>query len=362
MSPEKLKPLKYKIGNSQLVLLGKLSNAMGVSGCEDEVRQIVIDAIKSHVDEYRIDSMGNILAVKHAAEPDALRVMFAAHMDEVGFMLVEDEGDGLFVFAPVGGVDERQLIAKPVLVGKDRIPGVIGSKPIHLMSVDERNHPIALKSMRIDVSPANSSKLKVGDYATFATQFQRSGKSLFGKALDDRLGVASLIELLKTSHKNLELLFAFTVQEEIGLRGARVAAFDFRPDMAFVIDSTPAFDFPAWEPESENTQYNCRLGEGPAIYVADAGTISDPRLIRFLVQLAEEHHIPYQFRQPGGGGTDAGAIHVNRTGIPTVSISIPGRYAHTPILHAKIKDWENTLALLNLILSNVERSIIAVDR
>lgn len=351
-----------KINKAQLALLERLSNAVGVSGCEDEIRDIVIESIKPYVDEYRVDAMGNVLAVKHASGENAQRVMFAAHMDEVGFMLVEDDENGLFAFEPVGGIDERQLVAKPVVAGKDHIPGVIGAKPIHLASIEEMRNPVPMENLRIDVSPANSGKLKIGDFATFATRFQQSGSSLFGKALDDRLGVASLIELTKKKASHLEILFAFTVQEEIGLRGARVAAYDFNPDLAFVIDSTPAFDFPAWEPAVENSRYNCRLGFGPAIYIADAGTLSDPRLIHFLTRIAEENHISYQFRQPGGGGTDAGAIHLTRTGVPVVSISVPGRFAHSPILHAKIKDWENTLALLEAILNNVDRSILADER
>ena len=262
----------------------------------------------------------------------------------------------------VGGIDPRQLLAKPVLVGKDHIKGVIGSKPIHLTSPEERRSATPMSKLRIDVSPANAGKVKVGDFATFATRFQQSGDSLFGKAIDDRMGVATLLELARLNPAKQEVLFAFTVQEEIGLRGARVAAYDFQPDMAFVIDSTPAFDLPLPNDEAENTQYNCRLGAGPAIYLADAGTISDPRLIRFLVRLAEEHALPCQFRQPGGGGTDAGAIHITREGVPSVSISIPGRYAHTPILHAKIKDWQNTLDLLRLVLDHADRSILAVDR
>lgn len=354
--------MKTKITRAQINLLEKLSNAVGVSGNEDEIRQIVIDEIKSLVDDYKIDSMGNLLAVKHATTPNALRLMFAAHMDEVGFMLVQEDGDGLYAFEAVGGIDERQLPAKNVLVGKDRLPGVIGSKPIHLSNPGERNKATPMNAMRIDISPASAGKVKVGDYATFATRFWQNGDSLFGKALDDRLGVATLIELARCNPAKLEILFAFTVQEEVGLRGARVAAYDFQPDLAFAVDSTPAFDLPMPDEEGENTQYNTRLGAGPAIYLADSGTLSDPRLIRFLTRLAESHQIPYQFRQPGGGGTDAGAIHLSRGGVPTVSVSVPGRYAHSTILHAKLSDWENTLALLRLVMEQADRNIISVDR
>lgn len=357
-----MKQAAVTITSAQIKLLEKLSNAPGVSGNEDEIRRIVIDQIKPYVDEYRTDRMGNLLAIKHAQKKGALRVMFAAHMDEVGFMLVQEDGDGCYAFAAVGGIDERQLPAKPVLVGKEQLPGVIGSKPIHLTSAAEREAPTPLKQLRIDISPANAGKVSVGDYATFATRFWRSGGSIFGKALDDRLGVATLIELAKRNPGKLEVLFAFTVQEELGLRGARVAAYDFEPDMAFVVDSTPAFDLPLLESEEENTQYNSRLGAGPAIYLADAGTMSDPRLFRFLLRLADEAHIPCQFRQPGGGGTDAGAIHINRGGVPSVSISIPGRYAHSPILHAKVADWQNTLALLYQVLDKADASILNIDR
>jgi endoglucanase len=145
---------------------------------------------------------------------------------------------------------------------------------------------------------------------------------LCGKALDDRLGVATLIELVKRGFDDIDLLVSFSVQEEIGLRGAHVAAYNFNPDLAIAVDSTPAFDLPREDGE-ENTTYNCKLGEGPAIYIVDAGTISDPRLIHFLAETGDKFNISYQFRQSGGGGTDAGSIHKVRAGIPAVSVSIP---------------------------------------
>ncbi len=351
-----------KISKSQIALLEKLSNAVGISGFENEIREIVLQEIKPFADEIKVDAMGNILAVKHARKQSALRVMLAAHMDEVGFMIVSDDENGLYSFEPVGGIDERQLAAKPVQVGPRHLPGIIGSKPIHLSEPGEMDHAITMKSMKVDVSPANAGSVKVGDFATFATKFFVNGDAMFGKALDDRLGVVTLIDLMKDSPPDLEILFAFTVQEEIGLRGARVAGYKFNPEVAFVVDSTPALDFPPENEEEENSRYNCRLGAGPAIYLADAGTLSDPRLIRFLVAIAEKHAIPFQFRQPGGGGTDAGAIHLTRAGVPTVSISIPGRYAHSPVLHASQKDWVHTLTLLRNTLLEIDRQVLSVDR
>ena len=350
------------IGSEQLSLLESLSNAVGVSGSEEEIRKIIFAELETIVDEIKVDALGNVLVTRLArSRATPLRVMLDAHMDEVGFMIVADEGEGLYSFETVGGIDERQLPGKPVWVGSEHIPGVIGAKPIHLTEPEERRSAISKSGLRIDLGPGGASKAKVGDYATFATKFMQIGPSLRGKALDDRLGVATLIELVKHAPANVTLLASFAVQEEIGGRGAKVAAYTFDPDLAIAVDSTPAFDLPR-EDDEENTVYNCRLGAGPAIYISDAGTISDPRLIRFITQTAEALSIPYQFRQPGGGGTDAGMIHKVRAGIPSVSISVPGRYAHTANLLANTGDWQNTLQLLHVVLAKLDPSILAGAR
>jgi endoglucanase len=293
-------------------------------------------------------------------EEARLRVMLAAHMDEVGLMLTHDEKDGIYRFEPVGSIQAADLAGKAVWIGKEHIPGVIGLKPLHLGNQDERKKPLDMDDLHIDVGPA-AGKEKVGDRATFATSFVQLGPSLRGKALDDRLGVATLIELVKHAPPNIDLQAAFTVQEEIGARGARVAAFAFNPHLAIVLDSTPAYDLPAWDTD-ENVRYNSRLGAGPAIYVGDAGTLSDPRLVRYLIRIADENHIPYQLRQPGGGGTDAGMIHRQREGIPSVSVSVPGRYAHSPAAIARLSDWQHTLSLVSVALQHLTPDILAVER
>jgi endoglucanase len=173
--------------------------------------------------------------------------------------------------------------------------------------------------------------------------------------------VATLIELVKNSPPNIDLLEAFTVQEEVGLRGAGVAAHALDPDLAIAIDSTPANDLPSWD-GSENTAYNTHLDAGPAIYLADGSTLSDPRLVRYLIETAEAAGIPYQVRQPGGGGTDAGAIHRARAGIPSISVSVPGRYAHTAAGLARLSDWEHTLALLHRALAQLDPQLLDGDR
>ena len=348
------------IGRAQITLLERLCNAVAVSGDEGEVRKIVLEQVRPISDEVKVDALGNVLVTKRGQGQNRLRVMMAAHMDEVGFMLTNDEGEGIFRFDTVGGIDVRQLGGKAIWVGSEHLPGVIGAKPIHLTEKDELKRALSLETLRIDVG-LSGGKAKVGDRATFATTFARLGPSVCGKALDDRLGVATLIELVKNAPPNIDLQAAFTVQEENGLRGARVAAYAFNPDLAMVIDSTPANDLPTWD-DSENSKYNTRLGAGPAIYVADGGMLSDPRLVRHLVETAEARDIPYQIRQPGGGGTDAGAIHKQREGIPSVSISVPGRYAHTAASITRIADWENTLRLLHAALGKLKASILSVDR
>jgi putative aminopeptidase FrvX len=356
------------IGNAQLKLLEKLCNACAVSGDEGEVRSIVLEEIQGHTDEVRVDALGNVLATKNGTGQKRLRVMLSAHMDEVGFMLVADDGEGLFRFEIVGRVDVRQLPGKSVLVGREHIPGVIGARPIHLNTTEEGKQKIPLEALRIDTGPG-SSKVKLGDRAAFATRFQRSGPtaslragpSLMAKALDNRLGVATLIELVRHAPAEIDLLAAFTVQEEISLGGAKVAAYSFNPDIGIAVDATPANDLPSWDGE-ENTAYNTRLGFGPAIYVADRATLSDPRLVRWLAATGDAVKIPYQFRQPDGGGTDAGAIHKARAGVPSVSVSVPHRYSHTAISVARLEDWKNSLFLLHAALSQLTPALLAAER
>jgi endoglucanase len=357
-----------KIGAAQIRLLKQLCNACAVSGDEGEVRTIVLDQVRDHADDVQVDALGNVLVTKlgrSSARKKRLRVMLAAHMDEVGFMLSSDEGEGIFRFEVVGGLDPRQLPGKPVWVGHDHLPGVIGAKPVHLTTADERKRSIQIDSLRIDIGLGGNAKVKIGDRATFATSFSRLGPSIRAKALDDRLGVATLIELVKYAPKNIDLLAAFTVQEEVGLRGAQVAAHAFNPDLGIAIDSTPAIDLPSWEAENsqaENTHYNTRLDNGPAIYLADRATLSDPRIVKHLVETEENAKIPYQFRQPGGGGTDAGAIHRAQAGVPSVSVSVPSRYLHTAAGIARLADWKNTLALLYTALSTLTPDVFSAER
>jgi endoglucanase len=326
--------------------LRNLSNAGGVSGDESAVRQIVIAAIKDHVDDLRVDTMGSVLAVKRARGKARLRVMLDAHLDEIGFMIVGARGDGTLRFRAVGGVDDRVLPGKTVIVGPDRIPGVITAQPIHLVEDDLK--VVKIDDLAIDIGAASEaealSAVKIGQSATFATEFRAWRGAACGKALDDRAGCAVLIEILRGPRLPVEIRAAFTVQEEVGLRGARVAAHALNPDAAVAIDTTPANDLPPTI--DQDVSPNTRLGHGPAIYVMTRRDLSDPRLVKHFMTTGDTLKIPYQIRQPGGSGTDAGGIISTRSGVPTISVSVPARYLHSPASLIYLKDVRATVALV----------------
>jgi endoglucanase len=350
-----------RVGAKQIKLLQELSNAAAVSGDEGAVRQIVIDNVSHLADDLTVDAMGNVLVTKKGKGRDKVRVMLAAHMDEIGLILTYDDGEGLFRFEVVGNIDPRTLPGKPLRVGTKGHPGVIGAKPIHLTTSSELKTAINSDGLRVDLGPGNSSKAKVGERAVFDTRFQQLGPSLVGKALDDRIGVATLITMVQNAPDNIDLLAAFTVQEELGLRGAVVAGYAMEPDLAIALDCTPALDHPLSYP-GENTEYRSKLDGGPAIYVGDGATLGDPRIIRHMTAVGDAYKIKYQLRQPGGGGTDAGAIHKTRGGVPSISISVPGRYLHTAVSLARLDDWKNSIALLHAGLSHMDKNLLKPER
>ena len=343
----------------EAAFLKQLADAVAVSGAEGAVRRLILEAIRPHVDSVRVDALGNILAVKKGSGRD--RVLAAAHMDEVGFMVSGHESDGSLRFETVGGVDERVWIGKPVVIGPERVPGVIAAAAVHLLTPDRRAAVVKAGQLRLDlgVESAEAARrlVKLGDRGTFAAEldFLRGPDgalvSLRGKALDDRLGCATLVELLRGGPYPCEFHAAFTVQEEVGLRGAKTAAFAVDPAAAFALDCTPAYDLPHAVEGRENVEYNTRLGHGPAIYVADRATLSDERLVKHLLRTAEQAGLPCQIRQTSGGGTDAGAMHRVRAGVPSVSLSVPGRYLHGPLAVARYADWRQTVALMRAALA-----------
>jgi tetrahedral aminopeptidase len=331
-------------------LLQRLSEAHGISGQEEEVRGILLEEIRSRVSGCRVDGVGNLIARKKGSGASKLTVLAAAHMDEVGLMITQVEDTGLLRFAKVGGIDDRVLPARAVLVGKKRLPGVIGMKPVHLLEKNERDQVPTWKQLAIDIgasSRAEAEKLvDRGDCAVFATDFRElagegsAWRTVQGKALDDRVGCAILAELLKETFP-FDLAAAFTVQEEVGLRGARVAAYAENPDAAVVLECTGANEVPTKLDASPST----RLGQGPAITIRDSSFIADSRLVELFSRTAKDMGMTCQYKQPNIGGTDAGAIQRSRAGVPSITIAVPARYIHSPAAIMDMGDFEHTLAL-----------------
>ncbi len=340
-------------------VLRELCEATGISGDEGEVRALILKHIQGHVEDIRIDALGSVLAVKRGTGAAKLRVMAAAHMDEVGMMVMGFDSDGMIRFSAVGGLDARILPGTRVLVGLDKIPGVIGWPPLHL---NKSQDTVPIDRLRIDIGltsrEAAEKALTPGDAIAFASSFEVLGPTVRGKAFDDRAGCASLIRLVQGDPFPFDLHVAFTVQEEVGLRGARAAAGQIRPDAAFVLESTACHDLPQDPDEPDQTTIT-RLGGGPAITVADRSMVSDPRLVRYLVRAADAAGIPHQFRSPQhAGGTDAGAIHRAGTGVPSVVVANPCRYIHGPYAIMSIADWEHQAALLRAAWMTLTPSVL----
>ena len=335
--------------------LEELSNAIGVSGEEDEVRALVVDAVRDQVDELTVDALGNVIAIKRGQSHPEYRVMIAAHMDEIGMMVTAVDGNGLIQFTRVGGIDPRILPGLRVKVGAKRTPGVILWKPIHLW----RNmKTVAMDQLRIDVGARDKSAAEPGDRIAFDAQFtQLSDNVVRGKSFDDRVGCAVLIDILRGEPYPVTVAGVFTTQEEIGLRGAQVAAQRLSPDAAIVLEGTYAYDVP--DPNREvdagdlPTNPGTRLGEGAVITLADRQMITDPRALAFLRETAEDKGIKYQVKTMGGGGTDGGAIHLAQAGVPTMPISVPCRYIHTPNAIMRLDDYQSVLELSQAVLRRV---------
>ncbi len=331
-------------------ILKQLTEAVGVSGDEKEVRILIRDLIAGYVDKWQVDSMGNLIAVKKGDGTSPMRVMIDAHMDEVGLMITGVDRDGTLKFTTVGGFDDRAILGKVVQVGPKRLNGVIGARPIHLLKRSALNRVVEKESMRIDIGANDknqaAAKVKPGQTAAFVTAYEEIGECAIGKAFDDRAGCAVVIELLRRQAFPFDLIATFTVQEEVGLRGAGVVAYGLKPDAAFVFECTPAFD----QPNEDDVSPNVALGKGPSVYVMDRGTIQDPRLVAHIVETATSEKIPFQIRQPGGGGTNTSAIQRAGSGVPAATIATPARYLHSPVSMINLGDFGHVVELADKCL------------
>lgn len=340
-------------------ILKQLSEAIGVSGAEGEVRAAVLGLIEKHVDDIQTDSMGNLIATKKGTGKVKLTVMADAHMDEVGLMTVGYSADGMLRVASVGGLDARILPGKRVLVGPKRLPGVIGAKPVHLLHGSERDKVVEIEALRVDIGADSKEiaedKVPIGTRIGFEGEFADLGAMVRGKSFDDRAGCAALVHLLQGERLPCNLVATFTVQEEIGSgRGARVAAHRVNPDLALILEGTAADDFPNDQDASPSTE----PGRGPALSFMDRSTIYDRRLNDWLVRSAEQMRIPYQFKQPGVGGTNASGIHLAQGGIPTAVIAVPCRYIHAPLAMLNKQDYRNTIRLARAALERLDTTVL----
>ena len=340
------------------MLLEELSNAFGPPGSEDEVRRVLARHLRGQVDDMSTDALGNLIAFKRGTGPEPrLKVMVDAHTDEVGLMIISIQKNGMLGFRAVGGLDQRLLLAKRVVIGDKRIKGVILAPPIHLSAEDELERVIKMEQLAIDIGAGSEEEakglVKLGDYATIDTHFEvlsEDGlRTVKGKAFDDRAGCAVAAALAGGQYA-VDLYLSFSAQEEVGMRGARVAAYRIAPDLGFALEGTVCDDLPRKEDVSPTTE----LGKGPAITIMDHSFIADKRLVRLLTDAAEANGIPYQFKQPGIGGTDAGAIHLSRSGVPSVTVAVPCRYIHNPVSILSLNDFDNTVALMKAALRRIE--------
>jgi putative aminopeptidase FrvX len=345
------------------MLLKELSEAVGVSGAESAVRKVILNAIDGHAIDIRIDPLGSITAFKKGTADDPLRVMLAAHMDEVGFMVMGVDSDGLIRFTSIGGIDDRILPGLRVRVGEKQLPGVIVWVPIHK---NRDQNVVKLSNLRIDIGASSkddaNGSVKRGDPIAFDSYYDTlSANVVRGKAFDDRVGCSLLIDLLQAGPYPVDVLAAFTVQEEIGLRGAQVAAQSLRPDVAFALEGAPTHDIPnpvANPDDAEEPNPIARMGGGPVITVMDRSMITDPRLLAFLRRTARENSIPFQHKTAPGGGTDAGRIHTANSGIPSAVISVPCRYIHGPVALLNTDDYAHTLRLLQAALNSLTPAVL----
>ncbi len=324
----------------------ELSNLHGVTGDEGRVRAYIKSALLG-VGEMRTDAMGNLYVHKKGPRP---RVMVTAHMDEVGFIIRGFKEDGTLSYG-TRSIDSRVAAGKRVVIGPNNVPGVIGVRAIHLQTDEEFKKAYDHDELFIDIGAKDKAdaeqRVQIGDYASFDTAFAQMGNLMAGKALDDRVGCAILMELLGKTYP-CDFYGVFTVQEEAGLRGAEAAVYNVQPDLALVLECTPARDLPG-TPEGD---ISTRIFSGAAITLMDGATIPKPAMTKALISCAAETGIPYQIRSNPKGGTDAGAIHKALFGCVTGGISVPCRYLHTPNSMVAIQDVEAALSLADTFFAS----------
>lgn len=334
------------MNKKQVALLKNICEIAGAPGFESRIRNLVLKEIESLVDEIKLDNMGNIVALKKGKSRK--KVMVAAHMDEIGFIVTHIDDNGFLRFHTLGGFDPKTLTSQRVIVhGKKDVIGVMGSKPIHIMSPEERNKAPKISDYFIDLGMPKEEVEKIisiGDAVTRERELIEMGECVNCKSIDNRVSVFILIETLRKLKKMPYDLYAvFTVQEEVGIRGANVSSLDIQPDFGFGLDTTIAFDTPGAAAHEKVTS----LGKGAAIKIMDASTICDYRMVAYMKRIAQKHKIEWQPEILTAGGTDtAGVQRMNAGGAIAGAVSIPTRHIHSVIEMAHKNDIDNAIKLL----------------
>lgn len=321
--------------------LKELSKLNSVSGNESEIRKYIIEEIKAHVDDIKIDKIGNIIAYKKGEKEDS-KIMISAHMDEIGLIVNSINAEGLLGFTLVGDVDDRILMSKPVIVGEKNIAGVIGAKPIHLQKSSERKKPLEYSELYIDIGTstkeASEKLVNIGDYVSFKSDFIEFGDNLLkGKALDNRAGCNILMDLLKKD-SHISFYAVFSVMKEIGIFGGYPASYSVDPDMTIVLDSSLR----------EN-----KLGNGPLLSLMEQGAYFNNDLTKRLVDIADKENIPYQLSGFDNDTSDASRIQTSGKGSQAIKISIPCKYRKSPSTVVNKEDLKNTSILLEALINNL---------
>jgi putative aminopeptidase FrvX len=349
-----------------LTMLKDLTDAKGVPGNEKETREVMKRYIEPFADEITTDNLGSLIA-KKVGNADGPKIMVAGHLDEVGFMVTQIDEKGFLRFQTVGGWWSQVMLAQRVTIvtSKGDITGVIGSKPPHILPAEARKKPVDIKDMFIDIGASSRDEVlewgvKPGDMVVpyFEFTVMNNEKMLLAKAWDNRIGCAIAIDVLKNlkgqDHPNV-VYGVGTVQEEVGLRGAKTSAAKIQPDIAFGVDVGIAGDTPGISEKEAMS----KMGEGPQIILYDASMVSHKGLRDFVTDTADEHNIPYQFDSIAGGGTDSGSIHLTANGVPALSITIATRYIHSHAAMLHRDDYENAVKLITEVIKRLDKETVA---
>lgn len=334
--------------------LENLCSLNGISGNEKYIREYIIKNIAGKC-EYYTDNLGNLIAFKKGRKTTDKKLMIAAHMDEVGMIITNINDDGTLSFDTVGGINDDVIAGRQVMIYEKNIQGVVGSKAVHNMSSSERNSKISVSSLCIDIGAETKEEaekhISPGDNVAFMSGFtSMGGGRICSKALDDRAGCAVMLDLIN-EETEYDTYFTFTVQEEIGLRGAQTAAFGISPDFAIVLETTTASDIS----EVSGARRVCELGKGAVVSYMDRRTVYDRELYDLAFDLARKNNILCQTKTLIAGGNDAGAIHISKSGVRTAAVSAPCRYLHSPCCVAQRSDIEMCEALVRLLVTGINK-------